>query len=90
MSISTKPNPLLRPVFWSKITWAQNGPERREPPLQFGGSCRIGQISNMQSLSHEILLVAEFFDPLNAFWVDEKGAHDGALEVGKARGGSRK
>ena len=44
----------------------------------------------MQSLSHEILLVAEFFDPLIAFWVDEKGAHDGALEVGKARGGKQK
>src|SRR5271157_5681808 len=44
----------------------------------------------MQFLSHEILLVAEFFDPLNAFWVDEKGAHTGAQEVGKARGGSRK
>ena len=44
----------------------------------------------MQFLSHEILLVAEFFDPLNAFWVDEKGAHKGAQEVGEARGGSRK
>ena len=30
------------------------------------------------------------FDPLVAFWVDEKGAHKGAQEVGKARGGSRK
>jgi len=27
---------------------------------------------------------------LNAFWVDEKGAHKGAQEVGEARGGSRK
>jgi hypothetical protein len=44
----------------------------------------------MQFLSHEILLVAELFDPLIAFWVDEKGAHNGALEVRKARGGSRK
>jgi len=44
----------------------------------------------MQFLSHEILLVAEFFDPLIAFWVDEKGAHKGAQEVGEARGGSRK
>src|SRR5271157_6634477 len=44
----------------------------------------------MQFLSHEILLVAEFFDPLIAFWVDEKGAHKGAQEVGEARGGSKK
>jgi len=44
----------------------------------------------MQSLSHGILLVAEFFDPLNAFWIDEKGANKGAQEVGEARGGSRK
>ena len=30
------------------------------------------------------------FDPLIAFWVDEKGAHKEAQEVGEARGGSRK
>ena len=40
----------------------------------------------MQFLSHEILLVAKFFDPLIAFWVDEKGAHKGTREVGEARG----
>src|SRR5271157_2606483 len=40
---------------------AQNGPERSEPPLQFGGTCRIGQISNMQFLSHGIFLVVEPF-----------------------------
>ena len=36
----------------------------------------------MQFLSHEILLAANFFDPLIAFWVDEKGAHKGAQEAG--------
>ena len=90
MSISTKPNPLLRPVSRSETTWHLHGPERSEPLLQIGGSYRIGQIPNMQFLSHEILLVVKLFDPLNAFWVDEKGAHRGAQEVGKARGESRK
>jgi hypothetical protein len=69
---------------------ALHGAERCEPPSEIGRSGRIRQVSNMQSLSHEILLEAEFFDPWIAFWVDEKGAHNPALEVGKARGGSRK
>ena len=43
-----------------------------------------------QYLSHEILLLAKLFDPLNAFWLDEKGARNGAQKVGEARGRSRK
>jgi len=31
--------------------------------------------------------VAKCFNPLNAFWVDEKGSNNGTLEAGKARGG---
>jgi hypothetical protein len=65
-------------------------PVLSEPFLQIGMGHRIGQISNIQFLSHEILLLTKLFDPLNAFWVDEKGARNGAQEVGEARRGSRK
>ena len=52
---------------------AVHGPVLGEPLFQVGLGRRIGQISNIQYLSHEVLLVARFFDLLNPCWVDEKG-----------------
>ena len=67
-----------------------HGAEMGEPLFQIGMSHRIGQISNIQFFSHANLRLLKTFDPSIAFWVDEKGAHKGAQEVGEARGGSRK
>ena len=61
-----------------------------EPLLQISMAHRIGQVTNIQFLSHDMLLVARLFDPLNGFVFDEKEARNGAHEVGETRGGCRK
>ncbi len=42
---------------------ALHGAERCEPCLQFRRGYRVGQVTNVEFLSHGILLLAEFFDP---------------------------
>ncbi len=42
---------------------ALHGAERREPCLQFRRGYRVAQVTNVESLSHGILLLAEFIDP---------------------------
>ena len=70
---------------------ALHGAVLGEPPLlQIGVGHGIAQISNVQFLSHEIIFLAKLLDPLNAFWVDEKGARLAPKRWDLARGGKQK
>ena len=73
MSISTKPNPLLRPVSRCVMRWASNRAELGEHRLQVGLLDVAGEVAHVQILPHDRTPKLKADDPRDAFNFEKKG-----------------